>query len=121
MRNYEHGASLQQPVDGFLHQSFTLDVEGGGGFVENQDRWVGQQRPCNGQALSLSTRQTRAPLTEIRVPAFRQLLNERHRIGGASGSVELCLRDLRATERHIGSHRVVEEHRVLTHDSGQRA
>ena len=30
-------AGLHQPLKGILHESFTLGVEGGGGFVEDED------------------------------------------------------------------------------------
>lgn len=53
VRDDEGGASAHESVEGFLHESFGLGVEGRGRFVEQQDAGVLQERPCNRQALAL--------------------------------------------------------------------
>ena len=37
VRDHEHGAPFEQPVDRFLHQPFALHVERRGGLVENEN------------------------------------------------------------------------------------
>ena len=47
---------LDQAVNGILHPFFRFTVQGRGRFVENQDRWILQQGPGDGQPLALSSR-----------------------------------------------------------------
>ena len=54
VRDDEHGAAGEQPVDRLLHQALRLGVERRSGFIENEDRRVGEQGPRDRQALSLA-------------------------------------------------------------------
>src|SRR3989442_3888037 len=42
--DHEDGAMRHQPLDRLLHEALGLGVERAGGLVENQDRWIAQQR-----------------------------------------------------------------------------
>ncbi len=54
MGDDETGAVLHQCRHAGLNLLFTLSVEVAGGFVENQDSRIGQDRPGDGNPLSLS-------------------------------------------------------------------
>src|ERR1043165_1106793 len=72
MGDHEHGPVCHQAIDRFLHQPLRLGVERAGRFVENQNRWIAQQRARDRDALALAARQPRAALAEHRVVAFGQ-------------------------------------------------
>src|SRR5213592_3666077 len=74
MRDDEHGAPLEEPLDRLLHQSLRLGIEGGRRLVENQYRWIRQQRAGDRQPLALSAGQSRAPLAQDRVVSLRQFM-----------------------------------------------
>ena len=54
MGNGKGRASLHESVNGFLDLRFCLGIHAGGGFVENENAWVSQDRACNGDALSFA-------------------------------------------------------------------
>ena len=54
MGNHETGASLHQALKGFLNQPLGGGVDTGGGFIENQNRRIGQQRTRDADALFLA-------------------------------------------------------------------
>src|SRR3546814_3611853 len=51
------------------HRMLGLVVERAGGLVEDQDAWIGDQRPGDGQALALPTRERGAVFTDNGVVA----------------------------------------------------
>src|SRR5690349_9306895 len=53
--DHEGGASRHETFCGLDDGSFGVDVDGAGGFVENQNRAVSQERSCEGNALALAT------------------------------------------------------------------
>lgn len=48
-----------------LHDSLTLRVQSRGRFVQQQQSWLTDERPCNGNALPLSTGQERSSGTAL--------------------------------------------------------
>jgi hypothetical protein len=118
VRDDEDGTSLEQSVDGFLHQALRLGVQRGGGFVEDEDRRIDEQGARNGETLALSSGEARTAFTENGVVPVRQRHDEVVRVGRARGGV-----DLRVAEAPAGGigdvlpHGIVEEDRVLAHDA----
>ncbi|MNE66738.1 hypothetical protein D3C80_1623070 [compost metagenome] len=55
---------------------FTLRIEGAGGFIEQQDRRVHQQRPGDGQALALTTGEAQPAVAQMGLVTVGHLLNE---------------------------------------------
>jgi hypothetical protein len=55
VRDGNLGTCVLEPLQGVDHQFFRLGVEGGGGFVKNQDRCIADNRPRNADALPLAT------------------------------------------------------------------
>src|SRR5688572_23619591 len=73
VRDDEHRASGEQALDGLLDESLALGVERRRRLVENQDRWVGEERAGDRDALPLATGEARAALAEDRLVPLGQL------------------------------------------------
>ena len=84
------GTRLHESFQRILHQAFRLGIESGSGFIENQDGRILQNGTCNGDALSLSARQTAAAVADIGVVAVFRLHDEVVGIGNLG-----CLFDFR--------------------------
>src|ERR1041384_1151132 len=70
--DHEYRPMRHQPLDRFLHEALGLRVERAGGLVEDQDRWIAQQRARDRNALALPAAEPRAALAEQRAVAFGQ-------------------------------------------------
>ena len=55
--DYENGTALAQRFDGLLNRALGFGVQGGSGFVTDQDRGVLEQRTSNRDSLSLAARE----------------------------------------------------------------
>ena len=73
VRDDQHRAVRHQPVDRLLDQPLRLRVQRARGLVENEDRGIPQQRPCDGDPLPLAAREPRAALAQQGLVALRQL------------------------------------------------
>ena len=62
VRDGDHGAPLHEPLQSVDHQFFRLGVERGGGFIENKDRRVADDRAGNADALPLAARERETAL-----------------------------------------------------------
>ena len=60
MRDYQCGAVLHQAWQRFLNQVLALRIEGAGGFVQQQNRRIHQQRAGDRQALTLAAGKSEA-------------------------------------------------------------
>ncbi len=72
MGDHDRGPVLQQFSQRRLNQSFTFAVQVAGRFVQDQDFWIGQDRPRDGNSLPLSTREFDATFADHRVVAIGQ-------------------------------------------------
>src|SRR6266850_5816945 len=70
--DHEHRTMRHQPLDRFLHEALGLSVERTGGLVEDQDRWIAQQRAGNRDPLPLPAAEPGATLAEQCAVTFRQ-------------------------------------------------
>ena len=52
--DHETGATLHQALESFLNQALGGGVDTGGGFIEDQNRRIGQQRARDADALFLA-------------------------------------------------------------------
>lgn len=82
MGDAEDGSVLLQPFEGGLHFAFALGIEGGGGFVENQDRRVAHEGAGDRKPLALTTRQRDATFTHRGIVALGHGRDEVVREGG---------------------------------------
>src|SRR5207237_7563491 len=72
VRDDERRAVGHQPLERLLHQALGLGVERRGGLVEDQDRRVLEQRPGDGETLTLPAREAYAEVPDVGVVAARQ-------------------------------------------------
>ena len=79
--DHDDGAMFHQVGQRLLYQHFALGVQMAGGFVENQDGRVLEQRAGDGDALALSAAEARAAIADHGVVAFGQALDELVRPG----------------------------------------
>ena len=63
MGNGKGRASLHESIKGFLYLRFCLGIHAGGGFIENENARVSQDRARNGDALSFAAREPNAAFT----------------------------------------------------------
>mmetsp|Transcript_36236 Transcript_36236/g.82069 ORF Transcript_36236/g.82069 Transcript_36236/m.82069 type:complete len:378 (-) Transcript_36236:1207-2340(-) len=74
-----HG--LDHLLQCLLHLPLTLCVQGRGRFIEQQQRWLSQERPGDSQPLPLSSAETRTTFSNHRFVTHLHLGDERVRIG----------------------------------------
>ena len=65
--DHKTGAALHQSLHAALDQPLGFGVEIAGGFIENQDARVGQDRPGDGDSLALPAGEFHAALADQRV------------------------------------------------------
>src|SRR5213080_4271617 len=111
--DHEHRAVRHQAVDRLLYEALGLGVEGAGRLVEDQERWIAQQRPRDRDALALPAGEPRAALAQQGVVGLRELGDELVRVRGAGGAAYLLEREVTTAVRDVRIHRVVEQHGLL--------
>jgi len=82
--NDKAGAVFHELVESLLDESFGLGVDGGGGFVEEEDGWIFEEGAGYRKALFFSAGELDAALADIGVEAFGEFFDE----GGGAGSIE---------------------------------
>mmetsp|Transcript_31095 Transcript_31095/g.82843 ORF Transcript_31095/g.82843 Transcript_31095/m.82843 type:complete len:231 (+) Transcript_31095:420-1112(+) len=85
VRNDKGRTSLHQSLQGLLHSPLRVRVQCGGGLVQDEQARILQQRPGDGHALLLATRERGAGIADLGVQASRQALGEvvhQRRLGG---------------------------------------
>ena len=81
MRDDQRGAADHEVFQRVLHGAFALRVERRGGFIEQQDGRVLEQRAGDGDTLLLAARQAGAAFAKLAGEAFWQGVEEDVGIG----------------------------------------
>jgi hypothetical protein len=97
----ENGAPRSDLRHVLLNDTFTFVVERTGGFVENKDTRLTQQRAGNGNTLPLAAGEATAALLDDRVVAIRQFQDEIVSTGELGRSDHAVNRHARFGERYI--------------------
>ena len=84
-----------------------------GRVVEYEDARIDGERPCDRDALALAARERDPALSDHRVVALRELLDELVRLCCARRLFDLYLRQVAAPERDVVAHRGGEEEGIL--------
>lgn len=87
-------ASLDQLIKSLLHLMLRLGIEGTRCLIKQDDLWLPDESPGNGDTLLLATREAHASLTHERVKALWEeqlVLDESERVGLATGFLEAVL------------------------------
>src|ERR1017187_7511151 len=115
VRDDDNGAVLHQVGQRLLYQHFALRVQVAGGFVQDQDGRVLEQRARDGETLALSAGEFDAAVANHGLVSFREARDEFAGQGGLGGGVDGFLRNAFAAIGDVVGHRVVEQKRVLRH------
>ncbi len=91
MGDDEAGAALHQGVHRLLDQHLGVGIHRTGGFVQDQDRGVGQDGAGDGQQLHLALRDVGGLFVEHHVVAIRQGADEVVGVGGLGGGDHLLV------------------------------
>ena len=73
-----------------------MDVDGAGGVVEQEDGWVDEQRPGDGDPLALAAREGVAPFAHHGVVALGEITDEPVGIGRCRCSDDLISAGIRS-------------------------
>src|SRR6266513_1462379 len=84
MGDQQRGALLQETSNRFLNLVLGSAVYCAGRIIQDENSWIGEQVPCNGDALAWSTSEGEATLTNSGLVAIRN-----------SGNKSVCLSILR--------------------------
>src|SRR5262249_30160137 len=101
MRNHQDSASSGDPLHVCLDDSLALIIEGAGGFIEDQDARVSDERSSNRDTLPLSARQARSALTNDSIVTLREFENEIMRAGKFGRSDHALRRHARVGKRDV--------------------
>src|SRR5260370_19280176 len=117
MSDHNRGSIFQQAFERLLYQVLAFIVERTGRLVEDQQAWIAQQGPCNGNALTLPTRKLHSALSDQRVVPLRQALDKFARIGCPCDCFYLFLGRSQSSVGNIFAQSRAEEDRLLEHDA----
>ena len=101
MGDHERCASTHQTHKCRLDQVLCFGVNTGSGIIQDQDAWVGQQRPRNRNTLFLPAGKGDAALTDLGVVSIRHFHDEVMRLGVFGCCDDDCLARRRIPERNI--------------------
>ena len=111
-----HGSPrLHEPLQRILYQPLTLRVQGRRRLVQDQYRWVLQDRPRNTHALSLSATQSATSVSDIRVKSLFTLHDKLIRIRNLRSLLNLFLCGMFHAKRDIIPKRIIKQDCLLVH------
>ena len=117
MGDDQGGAVGHGALERGLHHALALCVQGAGGFIEQQQRWVFQDGAGDGQALALTPRQAHTAFAQKAVIALGQLGQKFVRIGRLGGGDDLGVAGLGSAVADVVPRRARKNHRLLRHDA----
>ena len=85
MGHDEGGTFGHEVLEGFLNQFLGLGVECRGGLIQYQNRWVLEDSTCDGEALTLTTGEPTAAITDDGVVPFGHASDELVCVGDPCG------------------------------------
>ena len=88
-------------------------IERGGGFVEQDQRRVLEQRARDRDALALAAGELQPVFPDRRVVSVRERHDEIVRVSGPRGGDDLGLGRTRSPERNVLAHRAAKQENVL--------
>src|SRR5262249_34867279 len=117
----ERRPPLPKGLQAVLDERFALAVEARRRFIEDEDARVRENRPCDRHPLTLTAREADAPVTNDRVVALLECLDELVAVSDAADRLDFIARRMRTGISNVLGHRAIEEEVVLQHDAEVRA
>lgn len=109
----EGGTPFHEHIKGLLDSCFRSGIERGRSLVENKDIGVGDNRPCNRNALFLSAGKFESAFSNHRIKPFRERLDEVEDFGFSAGIANFFGGDVILYVFKISAKRVIKERRIL--------
>ncbi len=113
----EGGSSLKHGVEAGLQGFFRLDVDAGGGLVEDQDGGIGEQGSRKGDELFLALTQHRAAFPDFRIVPLGHPADEVVGADDSAGFADLILGGSQFSVTDVVADGSGENETVLHHDS----
>ena len=117
VRDNESRAAGQQPLHRILDQPLALVIQTAGRLVEDENGRILEQRAGDRNALTLTTGQLPPPLSDHRVIALREPLDELVRVRSPRGGLDRLLGRRRSSVRDVFTNGPAEERRLLGHQA----
>lgn len=113
----EGGSSPGYRIELALDGLFCAGVQGGCGFIEDEDGGVFEECPGNGDSLFFSSGEFEAPFSNPAFVTFRQGGDEFIKLGGAGGCHDFFVAGIGTAVLDVVEQGVVEEDGILGDDS----
>jgi hypothetical protein len=117
MCDHEGGATFHHLFERGLHLGLGCGVEGAGGFVEDQDRRILQQRARDRHALTLAAGERAATFADAGLQTFGLVLDEIEGLGALACRTQLLVGRVRLSDPEILRNRTVEQQDLLKDDA----
>eukprot|EP00903_Cladosiphon_okamuranus_P003719 g3717.t1 len=114
----EGGAVCAEEVECLLDEFFGGVVEGGGGFVEQEDGWIPEEGPCDGDALFFSSGKADAAFSGGGFETFGEGADKFGGVGCLEDGPEFGIGGVVLGEGEVFAQRGVEEEGVLGDEAG---
>ena len=111
------GPPHHEPVQGFLDDPFAFRIQGGSGFVQDQDPGILQESPGYGDALALAAGHVDAPIPQIGIISLGQVPDEFICIGSFGRCHHFLPGGIQPSVEDVVVHRIIEQIGFLRHDS----
>src|ERR1700676_1185545 len=115
MGDDESGASAHQVTQALLYQRFGLGVQAAGGFVQNEDARVGQNRAGDGNALFLFSGKFHTAFADQGVVFFLEMFREFVDAGDAASGHDIFFRSTGSRVGNVFANGAVEKKSFLQH------
>src|SRR5690606_21532559 len=115
------GTSPRHQVECIEDAPLGMGIQGRGRLIEDQQLWVLEQYPSDGNALLLTARQFQLPLTYLRVQPVWQTLDKVFQLRHAQRIPDILVGGTRFTVGNVVATGVVEQHGVLGHHTDSLA
>ena len=117
LRDHEHRSTPAERLKGHLDVLLRLRVQSGGGLVKQDDAWVLQYGPCDGDPLLLAAAEPEPALADHGEVRVREAEDAVVDAGGAAGVVHHLVRRVRVRVLEVVHQSLVEQDRVLRNDA----
>src|SRR6476469_200278 len=113
MGNYDNDCPRTQRGDRFVHRFFGQVIESACGLIKDQNFRLPENRPCDGDALSLATRDLETAITDHGLVPIRNRDDELAKLSQPGDTIEFLLRDVLVPQDDVVPNRGIEEKWIL--------
>ncbi len=115
MGDHDGGAAFGDDGEGALDRGFGFVIDGGSGFIQNQNGGVAENGAGKGNPLTLTAGELLSAFADDGVVSIGELENEVVGFGGLSGGFDFFLSGIGFTVCDVFADGAVEEEDILAH------